>query len=69
LLLRAHRNLAAARRFLERATDLHGVPDKITIDRSGANTAAIHSVQADSGADIELRQRRFQGHRAVKRIV
>jgi putative transposase len=74
-LLRAHRDLAAARRFLERAIDLHGVPDKITIDKSGANTAAVQSVQADSGADIELRQRKFlnnvveQDHRAVKRIV
>jgi putative transposase len=34
-LLRAHRDLAAAWRFLERAIDLHGVPDKITIDQSG----------------------------------
>lgn len=74
-LLRAHRDLAAARRFLERAIDLHGVPDKITIDKSGANTAAIHSVQADSGADIELRQSKYlnnvveQDHRAIKRIV
>ena len=74
-LLRAHRDLAAARRFLERAIDLHGVPDKITIDKSGANTAAIQSVQSDSGADIELRQSKYlnniveQDHRAVKRIV
>ena len=74
-LLRAHRDLAAARRFLERAIDLHGVPDKISIDKSDADTAAIHSVQADSGADIELRQIKFlnnvveQDHRAIKRIV
>jgi putative transposase len=74
-LLRAHRDLVAARHFLERAIDLHGVPDKITIDKSGANTAAIQSVQADSGADIELRQSKYlnnvveQDHRAVKRIV
>ena len=74
-LLRAHRDLTAARRFLERAIDLHGVPDKITIDKSGANTAAVHSVQADSGADIELRQSKYlnnvvkQDHRAVKSIV
>ena len=30
-LLRAHRDLAAARRFLERAIDLYGVPDKISL--------------------------------------
>ena len=36
-LLRGKRDLAAARRFFERAIDLHGVPEKITIDKSGAN--------------------------------
>lgn len=41
---------------MERAIDLHGVPEKITIDKSGANIAAIQSVNADSGAAIELRQ-------------
>src|SRR5688572_29284849 len=49
-LLRAKRDLAAARQFLERAIGLHGVPEKITIDKSGANTAAIQSVNDDSGA-------------------
>ena len=74
-LLRAKRDHAAARAFFERAIDLHDAPDKITIDKSGANTAAIQSVQADSGADIELRQSKYlnnvveQDHRAVKRIV
>jgi len=73
-LLRAKRDCAAARRFLERAIDLHGVPEKITIDKSGVNTAAIQSVQADSGADIEMRQIKYlnniveQDHRAIKRI-
>ena len=32
-LLCAHRDCDAARRFFERAMDLHGVPDKITIDK------------------------------------
>ena len=74
-LLRAHRDYAAARLFLERAIELHGVPEKITIDKSAANTAAIESIQADSGADIELRQSKYlnniveQDHRAIKRIV
>ena len=74
-LLTAHRDEAAARRFLERAIDLHGVPEKITIDQSGANTAAIASIQADSGLPIELRQSKYlnnlveQDHRAVKRVV
>ncbi len=74
-LLRAKRDQAAARQFLERAIGLHGVPEKITIDKSGANTAAIQSVNDDSGADIELRQSKYlnniveQDHRAIKRIV
>ena len=73
--LRAHRDLAAARRFFERAIDLHGVPEKITIDKSGANTAAIVGLCADSGADIEMRQSKYlnnlieQDHRAIKRVV
>jgi putative transposase len=74
-LLRANRNHAAARSFFEQAIGLHGVPEKITIDKSGANTAAIQSIRADSGADIEMRQSKYlnniveQDHRAVKRIV
>lgn len=74
-LLTAHRDQAAARRFLERAIGLNGLPEKITIDKSGANTAAIQSVRADTGADIELRQIKYlnniveQDHRAIKRIV
>jgi putative transposase len=73
-LLRAKRDQAAARAFFERAIGLHGVPDKITIDKSGANTAAITGIQADSGLPIEMRQSKYlnnlveQDHRAVKRI-
>ena len=74
-MLRAYRDEAPARRFLERAIDLHGEPEKITIDKSGANTAAIVSMQADSGLPIELRQSKYlsniveQDHRAIKRVV
>ena len=56
LLLTAKWDLAAARRYLERAINLHGLPEKITIDKSGANTAAIRSINADACLDIELRQ-------------
>ena len=73
-LLTAKRDLAAARRYLERAINLHDLPEKITIDKSGANTAAIRSVNDDACLDIELRQSKYlnniveQDHRAVKRI-
>jgi putative transposase len=58
-LLTARRDEAAARRFLERAIDRHGEPDKITIDKSGANTAAIESYSADHNAGIEMRQCKY----------
>ena len=73
-LLTAKRDKAAARRFLERAIDLHGVPECITIDQSGANAAAIESVKQQACGDIELRQVKYlnniieQDHRAIKRI-
>ena len=72
-LLSAKRDLAAARRFFEQAIDLHDVPAKITIDKSGANTGAVHSLLADSGVAIALRQSKYlnnlieQDHRAIKR--
>lgn len=74
-LLCAKRDCAAARCSLEGAIDLLGVPEKITIDKSDANTAAIQSVLADSGADIQVRQNKYlnnmveQDHRAIKLIV
>ena len=73
-LLTTKRDLAAAQRFLERAINLHDVPEKITIDKSGANTAAIESVKADACVDILMRQCKYlnniveQDHRAIKRI-
>lgn len=73
-LLTAKRDLAAARRFLERLINLHDVPENITIDKSGANTAAIESVKADACVDILMRQNKYlnniveQDHRAIKRI-
>jgi putative transposase len=72
-LLTAKRDHAAARRFFERAIGLHDVPEKITIDKSGANTAAVRSMNADSSLEITLRQSKYlnnlveQDHRAIKR--
>ena len=73
-LLTAKRDLAAARRLLERAINLHDVPEKINIDKSGANTAAIESVKADACVDILMRQNKYlnniveQDYQAIKRI-
>ena len=74
-LLTATRDCAAARRFLTQTFALHGLPEKITIDKSGANAAAIESLQVDSGTQITMRQNKYlnnlieQDHRAVKRIL
>jgi putative transposase len=73
-LLTSKRDLPAARRFLDRAINLHDVPEKITIDQSGANTAAIESIKTDACVDILMRQNKYlnnmveQDHRAIKRI-
>jgi putative transposase len=74
-LLTAHRDRKAAQRFLRKAIRSHGVPEKVTIDQSGANTAAIESYNAEQATAIELRQVKYlnnvveQDHRAVKRLV
>ena len=50
------------------------MPGKITIDKSGANTAAIESVKTDACVDILMRQNKYlnniveQDHRGVKRV-
>lgn len=74
-LLTARRDEAAACRFFEQAINLHDVPETITIDKSGANAAAVRGLLEDSGLAIELRQSKYlnniveQDHRAIKRRV
>ena len=73
-LLTAHRDEQAAKRFLTKAIRRHGVPEKITIDGSEANAAAIRSYNAEHGTAIIIRQVKYlnnmmeQDHRAVKRV-
>ena len=76
-LLTAHRDKKAALRFLKKAIRQHGRPTKVTIDQSGANTAALIALDANVNADskIDIRQRKDlnnlieQDHRAIKRLV
>ncbi|WP_243469013.1 IS6 family transposase [Paraburkholderia sp. PGU19] len=74
-LLRAHRDKAAARRYFEKAIDENGEPETITVDRSGANLAALEALNADRPTPIRVRQNKYlnniveQDHRAIKRIV
>src|SRR5512144_304833 len=69
-LLTAHRHQKAARRFFKKAVRQHGLPAKVTIDKSGANTAALEVLQEETGQAIEIRQSKYlnnlveQDHRA-----
>ena len=53
-LLTAKRDCKAALRFLRKAIRYNGTPEKITIDKSGANTAAIESHNTETKAGIEI---------------
>ncbi len=74
-LLTVHRDKKAALRFFRKAVRQHGLPDKVTIDQSGANKAALDAFQEEIGHKIEIRQSKYlnnlveQDHRAIKRII
>jgi transposase-like protein len=73
-LLTEQRDEQAAKRFLTKAIRRHGVPEKITIDGSAANKAAIESYNEEHGTTIVIRQIKYlnniveQDHRGVKRV-
>jgi len=73
-LLTEHRDEQAAKRFLTKAIRRHGVPEKITIDGSTANEAAIKSYNEEYGTNIIIQQVKYlnniveQDHRGVKRV-
>src|SRR4029450_7889924 len=68
------RDEEAALRFLKKAIRRHGVPEKITIDGSAANEAAIKRYNEEHGTPIAIRKVKYlnniveQDHRGVKRI-
>ena len=73
-LLTPRRDRAAAETFLHKAMRAHGLPEKMTIDQSGSNTAAIHHYNQVHKTAIVMRQSKYlnnlveQDHRAVKRL-
>jgi putative transposase len=74
-LLTEQRDEQAAKTFLTKAIRRHGgVPEKITIDGSTANEAAIKSYNKEHGTLIAIRKIKYlnniieQDHRAVKRV-
>ncbi|MCX4147917.1 IS6 family transposase [Paraburkholderia madseniana] len=72
-LFRAKRDKAAARRFFEKAIGQNGSPETVTIDKSGANLAALSAVNVEREMPIKVRQIKYlnniveQDHRAIKR--
>jgi putative transposase len=72
-LLRAHRDKTAARRYFEKSIAQNGVPETVTIDKSGANLAALEAINADRETPLKIRQSKYlnnlveQDHRAIKR--
>lgn len=74
-LLTAYRDKKAAMRFLTKAIRYQGMPEKITIDKSGANAAAIDGYNTGANVGVKLRQIKYlnnvveQDHRAIKRII
>jgi transposase-like protein len=73
-LLTPHRDRAAAEAFLHKAIRTQGLPEKITIDKSGSNTAAIRHYNKLHKTAIIMRHSKYlnnlveQDHRAVKRL-
>ena len=54
-LLTARRDKAAALRFFEKAMKASGVPEKVTMDKSGANKAAMDEINARGETPIIVR--------------
>ena len=73
-LLTAKRDEAAALRFFDTAMKASGVPEKVAMDKSGANKAAMDETNDRGETPIIVRQVKYlnniveQDHRAIKRI-
>jgi len=73
-LLTAKRDASAARRFFDKAMRHNEVPDTVTMDKSGANKAALDQLNMQREILIMIRQVKYlnniveQDHRGVKRV-
>ena len=78
-MLSERRDKPAARRFVRRAIGNNGIPDRIVIDKSGANLAGLEAVNVilkftGTGQTIKILQVKYlnnileQDHRFIKRI-
>lgn len=61
-------------RFFDKAMKANGVPEKVTMDKSSANKAAMDEINGRGETPIIVRQVKYlnniveQDHRAVKRV-
>jgi putative transposase len=73
-LLTAKRDMAAAKRFFDKAMEANGDPNKVAMDKSGANKVAMDAINAGRDVPILVRQVKYlnniveQDHRAIKRV-
>ena len=73
-LLTAKRDASAARRFFDKAMQHSEIPSTVTMDKSGANRAALDRLNTQREIQIKVRQVKYlnniveQDHRAVKRV-
>lgn len=83
-MLSTKRDEAAARAFFKKAIGSNGLPEKVTIDKSGANFAGLNAINFQiavlvllgfSMMQIQIRQIKYlnniieQDHRGIKRII
>jgi len=73
--LTAKRDKTATRRFFDKAMRENGGPEKVTIDKSGSNKAAIDEINDGLENSIVIRQVKYlnnivveQDHRTIKRV-
>ncbi len=82
-MLSENRDKPAAKAFFEKAIGLHGLPEKVTLDKSGANKAGIDAINLQlilcflcglALMQIAVRQIKYlnniieQDHRSIKKI-
>jgi putative transposase len=72
-LLRANRDKTVARHYLGKSIAQNGVSETVSIDKSGANLAALEAVNDDRETPTKTHQSKYlnslveQDHRAIKR--
>ena len=66
--------MTAAKRFFDQAMGANGDPEKVAMDKSGANKAAIDAINVGRDVPILVRQVKYlnhtveQDHCAIKRV-